>query len=139
MNRLFVDTSAWVALTDSADRYHQRAIAFRDEIAGQRPMLTTSYVLDETYTLLLLNIGYAHTVSLKKRLDTLVAQQIIEVVWVDQPLADDAWQVFERFNTDKVWSYTDCISYSVMRSRGLTEAFAFDHHFEQMGFVCLPR
>jgi len=25
-----------------------------------------------------------------------------------------------------------------MKKSGITEAFAFDHHFEQMGFILLP-
>ena len=39
---------------------------------------------------------------------------------------------------DKLWSFTDCVSYVVMKQRGITEAFAFDHHFEQMGFGRQP-
>jgi len=39
---------------------------------------------------------------------------------------------------DKQWSFTDCTSYVVMRQLGIEEAFAFDRHFEQMGFVRRP-
>ena len=34
--------------------------------------------------------------------------------------------------------YTDCTSFAVMKEFGITEVFAFDHHFEQMGFILLP-
>jgi len=47
-------------------------------------------------------------------------------------------EVFERFNVDKQWSFTDCVSYVVMKQNEIEEAFAFDHHFEQMGFVRRP-
>ncbi len=33
---------------------------------------------------------------------------------------------------------TDCTSFAVMKEFGITEVFAFDHHFEQMGFILLP-
>ncbi len=36
---------------------------------------------------------------------------------------------------DKDWSLVDCLSFEVMKSRGITYALAFDHHFEQAGFV----
>lgn len=35
---------------------------------------------------------------------------------------------------DKAWSLTDCISFGVMRERGLSDALTADHHFEQAGF-----
>jgi predicted nucleic acid-binding protein len=38
---------------------------------------------------------------------------------------------------DKAWSLTDCISFAVMRERGLSEALTGDHHFEQAGFRAL--
>jgi predicted nucleic acid-binding protein len=35
---------------------------------------------------------------------------------------------------DKEWSLTDCISFSVMKEHGLTDALTDDHHFMQAGF-----
>ena len=40
---------------------------------------------------------------------------------------------------DKEWSLTDCISFVLMRERSVHEALAYDHHFEQAGFVALLR
>ena len=94
--------------------------------------------MDELYTLLLLNIGYQGAVSFKIKLDTLVQEGVVAVVWVTEAIAQDAWQVFEQFNVDKKWSFTDCVSYVVMKQRNITEAFTFDHHFQQMGFTKLP-
>jgi predicted nucleic acid-binding protein len=44
-----------------------------------------------------------------------------------------------RSVSDKEWSLTDCASFVLMRERGLTEALAHDHHFEQAGFIALLR
>jgi predicted nucleic acid-binding protein len=38
---------------------------------------------------------------------------------------------------DKGWSLTDCISFTVMESQGIAEAFTCDRHFEQAGFRAL--
>ena len=38
---------------------------------------------------------------------------------------------------DKSWSLTDCISFEIMRQRGITEALTADRHFEQAGFTGL--
>jgi uncharacterized protein len=37
----------------------------------------------------------------------------------------------------KEWSLTDCISFVVMKERGLTDALTPDRHFEQAGFKIL--
>lgn len=49
-----------------------------------------------------------------------------------------AWELFVR-HRDKEWSLTDCVSFVIMRQRGLVNAFAHDIHFEQAGFVPLLR
>jgi len=138
MRQIFVDTSAWDAIADGSDPNHEVALLFRDEIAGQCRLVLTNYVLDELYTLLLMNIGYQRAVDFKRKLDVLIQEGVLEVVWVSKDIATEAWTVFEQFNVDKKWSFTDCISYVVMKQRGITGVFAFDDDFAQMGFVCQP-
>jgi uncharacterized protein len=59
-------------------------------------------------------------------------------------LADspELWEAGIRLHAeraDKEWSLTDCISFIVMRERGIAQALAYDHHFEQAGFQALLR
>jgi predicted nucleic acid-binding protein len=138
MRRIFVDTSAWDAIADGGDPNHELALLFRDEIVGQCSLITSNYVLDELYTLLLLNIGHRRTLEFKEQLDVLLGENVLDVVWVSLDVATAAWDVFEQFNTDKYWSFTDCTSYVVMKQMEITEAFAFDQHFAQMGFIRQP-
>jgi uncharacterized protein len=88
--------------------------------------------------LLLLNVGYHRTVEFKQQLDVLAEERLLDIVWVTPEMASEAWRVFEQFNKDKEWSFTDCVSYVVMKQLDIDEAFAFDHHFEQMSFVRRP-
>lgn len=46
----------------------------------------------------------------------------------------ETWQIFQHF-ADKEWSFTDGASRVVMEKLGITQAFAFDHHFRQFGTV----
>ena len=58
------------------------------------------------------------------------------------PLTDELYQqAFELFRSrpDKDWGLIDCVSFVVMRQRGLTEALTTDEHFEQAGFQALLR
>jgi predicted nucleic acid-binding protein len=38
---------------------------------------------------------------------------------------------------DKDWSLVDCISFVVMKERGITDALTGDKHFQQAGFNAL--
>ena len=40
---------------------------------------------------------------------------------------------------DKQWSLTDCVSFVIMQEMGISEALAYDKHFEQAGFIALLR
>jgi len=71
MKHLFVDTSSWDAVADKADKNHTKVFEFRDEIVDKYTLITSNYVLDELYTLLLMNIGFQATVEYKKKLDIL--------------------------------------------------------------------
>jgi predicted nucleic acid-binding protein len=56
------------------------------------------------------------------------------------PASPDLFQQgFSLFShrADKDWSMTDCISFSLMKERGIHEAFAADQHFEQAGYRIL--
>ena len=138
MKQIFVDTSAWGALADKADKDHARALQFRDEIVGKCKLVTSNYILDELYPLLLMNVGLHPTINYKKKLDILITEHVLEIIWIDHDLSKQGWDVFEQYNIDKLWSFTDCTSYAAMKKSRIAEVFAFDHHFEQMGFILLP-
>lgn len=56
---IFVDTGAWIALTDTSDRYHDDATRIYHTLKTQRArFLTTDYVIDETTTRLRYDAGH---------------------------------------------------------------------------------
>jgi len=137
--KIFIDTSAWVALENKKDIHYKEAIAFKDEIKNKRSRLYTSnFVLDETYTLLLANVGYEKTIESVKRIRVLRNKGLLHVIQVTEDIEDSAWLIFERFNKDKFWSFTDCTSKAIMEMLDIKESFSFDRNFEQMGFVRRP-
>ncbi len=138
MRKLFIDTSALAAMADSKDNNHLMAAEYGEAIIGKYQLILTNYILDELYTLLLMNSGYKKTVFFKRTLDQLLQQKLLEITWVSPEVAELAWKVFEQFNTDKQWSFTDCVSYIVMQQQDIQEVFTFDHHFSRMGFIRRP-
>jgi uncharacterized protein len=74
--------------------------------------------------------------------------RIITTEWVLTELADALSDPAERekvagmisvLEQDKVWSLTDCISFTVMQERRLQLSWTGDHHFEQAGFTAVFR
>lgn len=138
MKQIFVDTSAWMALLDGGDCHHQRALSYFDLVKHESLLISSNYVFDELYTLSLMNVGYAQSMKIHKILSNLQAGGSLSVVWVDENLGRKAWSVFEKYNVDKAWSFTDCVSFCVMKETDIKEVFTFDHHFTQMGFDQRP-
>lgn len=137
--KIFIDTSAWVALENKRDIHYKEAITFRDEIKNKRYRLFTSnFVLDETYTLCFANLGYEKTIECARRIRNLRDKGLLHVIYVTEDIEESAWLIFERFNKDKFWSFTDCTSNAIMQMLGIKESFSFDRDFEQMGFTKRP-
>jgi hypothetical protein len=111
---------------------------FKDEIANRYELITSNYILDETYTLLLRNIGYARTVAFHRQLEMLKKTGVLQVIQLTENIIEKAWIIFEKYNQDKCWSFTDCASYAAMKDQDIDEVFSFDRHFEQMGFIRKP-
>ncbi len=132
MERLFVDTSAWVALVDKNDDSHTRVKAVVDRWKGR--LLTTNYVVDETNTVCRYECG--HEVALRVA-DRLTDGRSVQVVRIGAEDEAAALELF-RDRPDKEYSFTDCTSFVVMRRLGLDKALTTDSDFRQEGFESLP-
>jgi predicted nucleic acid-binding protein len=132
---IFIDTGAFVARHLPRDQHHTAAVAGWQQL-GRRGWrcLTTSFIVDETVTLLARRAGARFAAD---RARAMLTSDRLTVV---RPTADDelvALEFLEKFE-DKDLSFTDCISFVTMRARGMRRAFAFDHHFREAGFVLWP-
>jgi len=136
--RLFLDTSAFVAIEDLDDANHRRAVEFREKIRrGNTPfktLHTSNYVVDETLTLLRFHCGHHVAVTFRKSLET---SKLVGVLWVTEALEKAACNIFEK-HSDKEYSFTDCTSFALMDSEAIRNAFTFDEHFSQQGYNIVP-
>lgn len=129
--KLFVDTSAWLAINDKNDQYHNKAKNKSLEIKKQRIELVTSeYIFDESITLIRYRISHASAVLFGNSLLNSHIVKIIDVTDIDR---FKAWELFKKYK-DKELSFTDCISFVLIKNLRLQKVFTFDNHFKQMGF-----
>ena len=126
--KLFIDTGAFIALIDTDDENHKAAKAFYKTSTekGSR-FVTTNFVVCETMNYLGARVSHGVAVAFRENLKK---SGLIEILTITPHVEDAAFAIFKQYS-DKDFSFTDCTSFSIMKSLKLTRAFAFDRHFEQ--------
>ena len=135
MKPVFLDTGYLIALEASDDQNHVVARRHWRGFSRRLPTLvTTSFVFSEVVTFFNTRGQHAKAVELG---NMLLESAAVEFVHADESLLLSAWDLFQQY-ADKSFSLADCVSFVVMRQRGLDRALAFDRHFIQAGFQKLP-
>src|SRR5439155_8730994 len=98
---------------------------------NRQPLVTSDYILDELLTLLKIRENYRVAVAAGEALWQHHVRRIEHVTLED---IARTWEVF-RQDHDKDLSFTDCTTKVIMERLRMTQAFAFDSHFEQFGTV----
>ena len=130
MNPVFADTSFYIAYSNPADPYHQKAFELSDVT---RTKVTTEFVLLE------LASAFARQPARRKFIAFMREMYLdpdTRVVPVSRRLYREGLRLYVA-RRDKEWSLVDCISFEVMRRQGLTDALTTDRHFQQAGFRAL--
>ena len=133
---VFVDTSGFYALLVKKDDMHKRAAEHLHQAERRRAaFVTTDYVLDETVTLLCAR-GHGHLVQ--PLLQATLKSEACTVTWTG-PEDFLRTATFLAKHLDQGWSFTDCLSFQIMKARRLRDALTKDEHFQKAGFVALLR
>jgi predicted nucleic acid-binding protein len=132
MSRVFVDTSALLALVSATDRFHPAALeSLGVLLAAKASFCTTSYVLVETYALLGKRFGPQAVEAFRRDFAPL-----LEVTWVDAALHESALDLLQDERVRGL-SLVDAASFITMRQARLDQAFTFDKRFTDAGFECV--
>ncbi|MCI0541720.1 MAG: PIN domain-containing protein [Verrucomicrobiales bacterium] len=131
---VFMDSAGFLALWDASDEHHEAAVQLQNDLVRKRRrFLTTEYIVDETVTLLL--VRHSHDAA-ADFLDTIERSESLHLEWIGPERFHAAATLFRK-HTDKEWSFTDCVSFVMMRELRMRDAFTTDHHFKQAGFIPL--
>lgn len=134
---LFVDSSAFIAIVNAGDSWHGKALELLGKIEKGdlefKRIVTSDYVIDETITRLRYSVGHKEAVEWGRNI---LVSNVVERINVDEEIFNRAWELFEKYD-DKMLSFTDCASFSIMEKMGIRKAFAFDEDFDKVGFETL--
>ena len=132
---IYIDTGAFLARYLSHDQHHRAAIAFWDQIRSQREScFTSNFVLDETFTLLGRRAGYEFAAQ---RVSNIYASKLLTILRSEQGDEIKAIELLQKYADQNV-SFTDCISFVLMRREKIKRVFSFDKHFQWTGFKLCP-
>ena len=131
MSVVFADAFYFVARRNRRDQHHQRVLQFSRDSRAR--LLTSDWVLMEVADALAESECRARVRDFILHLRGSAA---CEIVPASRELLNRALDLYYQ-HTDKKWTLIDCVSFVIMRERGVTDALTGDKHFEQAGFVAL--
>ena len=118
MTAIFIDTSAFLAISNEKDAYHTKAVEFLHSIIDAKKftrIITSDYVIDETVTRILFAVGHGAAPVWIKNIG---ASTVLEILRVDGEIFDRGIELFEKYS-EKSLSFTDCTSFALMEKRKL--------------------
>jgi predicted nucleic acid-binding protein len=132
---IFIDTGAFLARYICKDQHYRSAVTVWQELGSNREnCVTSNFVLDETFSLLGRRAGYGFAVQ---RAKNIYASQAFTICRPDKEDEIKALQFFGKYADQRV-SFTDCISFVLMKRAKINRVFSFDRHFELAGFHVIP-
>lgn len=132
---IYIDTGAFLARYAARDQYHHDAHSAWRRLANLPwKCYTSNFVLDETFSLLARRTSYEFAVT---RARELLVSSRLTILRPNQEDELKALDLFAKFADQRV-SFTDCVSFALMRRHRMSRVFSFDRHFRDAGFEIWP-
>jgi hypothetical protein len=132
---VFVDTGAWVALADEDDEHHEDAVSIYPLLLKtSAKLLTSNLVIAESYILIVRSLGHDAAIAF---LDKINGSPRIVRVSSNSDLEKEAEGILKKYQ-DQDFSYTDAVSFTIMKRQKIKKSFSFDKHFQTMGYIKIP-
>ena len=125
---IFVDTGAFLALYRHRDQHYQQAVQIWPTL--QQPLLTSNHVIAELASLLGRQVGLLEAAD---RVADLYGSPIIDVLQSSREDELEALRWMRKYADQRI-TFTDCVSFALMRRHRIRTAFTFDRHFKLAGF-----
>ena len=129
---IFIDTGPFVARYIAADSNHKKAASIWNKVErSKEPLFTSNFVLDEVFTLMGRKADYSFAAQ---RAENIYASKALTILRPDLEDELNGLKLFKKY-ADQQMSFTDCISFVLMKRNRISHVFTFDQHFSVPGFT----
>ena len=131
--KVFIDTSAFIALFVSSEHYHKQIKDKYNFYRKQRALFYTSYyILDELYTRLIYDFGHDVTKKVIDLLSKSLEREEIKILDIDEGTFKESLATLLKFSEHRI-SLTDATTCTLYKVLGLDEVFTLDSDFKKIG------
>ena len=128
---VFIDTGFFKALVDGDDDFNSHAEKLWQKLKESgKVLITSNFIVDEALTVIRVKCSLEKALKFRDLLAE--HSQIIKIMRVAATDEGMAWQWFVK-DWSKL-SFTDCVSFALMKRLGIKRVAAFDEHFKRAGF-----
>jgi len=139
MNRVFVDSSGWMAVADPGHRHHREASQLFLGMIRRRDILVTSAdELADARVHMQYRAGDQFATHFDCIMERAREQGLLEIMPVSPEISRKAWDIFERHH-DRLTSLQHCTSSVIAGRLGIRDVFSFADDFGALGFRVWPQ
>jgi uncharacterized protein len=137
---VLVDTWGWLALADDREPRHRDVRALIQNTWRQgHAVLTTDYVLDETFTLVFRRLPFARAKRFVAIIESAEREGSLRVEAIGADRFARAKKLRLHFRDKPLISFTDLTSMVVMQELGMKRVITADDHFRHVGLGFEPQ
>lgn len=128
--KVFVDTSAWIALALKHDAYHEAAKeVLKTMVASRVIQVTSNLVISETYTFIRYNVNYRTALRFLESIKEAENLNFLQVIYSTPEIEREAVRLIKKYS-DQAISYVDAVSFAILeQQKDIKDVFTFDRHF----------
>jgi uncharacterized protein len=130
MRKIFIDANYLLALNDPLDPAHDAALEISQEINSNTQIILSTNILLEAITLISQRVSKKHA---NEVLDELRSGKY-QIIHPSEDQILEADKLFKSLISKNI-SYSDCISFIILKNHNITHVITFDKHFKQQGFI----
>lgn len=133
MQKVFIDTSCYLALFIGSEKRHSLVVKiFKKYIQERYQFFTSYYVLNELYTRLVYDFGKTALKKVQIQMNKAIKAHEIKILDIDEVMFDKSIETMIKFAEHKL-SFVDASVCNLVKDYKIDEIFTLDSDFKKVG------
>jgi uncharacterized protein len=133
-NAIFIDTWGWLTLNDAGERRHKEvATLYQNLITQKTPIYTSTFVLDETFTLFFKRLNSFQAKQAMLLLSEAFSTAQFQLIQINEFRFTQTQMLRLKYLDKPQISFTDLTSMLIMKEFNIYRILTEDAHFTQVG------